>query len=143
MTDRSAAVVAALRRRHDAWMADLLTVEQGLEDPRDRILAVFGIRERSEHGGDAGHCDGTTGVDGGRLRSEHARHLGRVQGHVAGLCAEAGLPSHLAEAVVLLVQGARLDGVVRGHPGAVRAARTAAAVIMSVYDRDASATVRS
>jgi len=135
-------VVAAFRYRHHDWMSGLRTAESALADPRDQILTVFSYLEScfADHGyrgcafingyGELGRLDSV-------MRDLADAHLREVEQHVAVLCATAGLPSHLADALTLLVQGAQVEAAIHGTVQPARSARTAAAMLMSVYENSA------
>jgi AcrR family transcriptional regulator len=132
-------VVAAFRYRHHDWMTGLRTAESALADPRDQILTVFSYLEScfSDHGfrgcafingyGELGRLDSV-------MRDLAAAHLHEVEQHVAMLCDAADLPPHLAAALSLLVQGAQVEAAIHRTVQPARSARTAAAMLMSVYD---------
>ena len=136
---RQQLVVAALRYRHREWMDGLLHAESHQQDPRDKILALFGYLETcfTDHGyrgcafingyGELGRVDPLIA----RLAGEH---LGQCEQHIAMLCDAAELPAHLAPALTLLVQGAQVEAAIHGVVHPARTARTAAAMLMSVYD---------
>lgn len=132
-------VVAAFRYRHHDWMTGLRSAESALADPRDQILTVFSYLEScfADHGfrgcafingyGELGRLDAV-------MRDLADAHLREVEQHVAVLCDAADLPLYLASALTLLVQGAQVEAAIHGTVQPARSARTAAAMLMSVYD---------
>jgi len=137
-------VVAAFRYRHQDWMGGLRTAESALQDPRDQILTVFSYLETCFADASFRGCAFINGYgELGRLDSvvrdlAHA-HLREIEQHVAVLCDAADLPAHLASALTLLVQGAQVEAAIHGTVQPARSARTAAAMLISVYDTSADA----
>ena len=137
-------VVAALQHRHQHWMGGLAAAEQGAEDPRDRLLTVFTYLEQCFADDSYRGCAFINGYgELGRrdpvIRQLADDHLRQVEQHVAVLCGLAGLPAHVAPALTLLLQGAQVEAAIHGSVQPARTARTAAAVLIAVYDVDSSA----
>lgn len=136
---RQQLVVAALRYRHRDWMNGLLAAEALHTDPRDRILALFGYLETCFTADGYRGCAFINGYgELGRVDPVVARladeHLRQCEQHIAMLCDAAELPAHLAPALTLLVQGAQVEAAIHGVADPARTARTAAAMLMAVYD---------
>ncbi|MBT1675596.1 F-actin-capping protein subunit alpha [Curtobacterium aurantiacum] len=123
-------VAESVRSRHREWMQGLLAREAEFVDPRDRVLAVFDHLERECTSGRP-HCDDHGDPD---LVQEHLR---QVEAHIAERCADAALPVHLGQALTLLVQGARVGAAVHRSAQPARTARTAAAMLLAVYEGEA------
>jgi AcrR family transcriptional regulator len=135
-------VVAAFRYRHQDWMGGLRTAESALADPRDQILTVFSYLEscfadRGYRGCAFINGYGELGRLDSLMRDLADGHLREVEQHVAMLCDAAGLPSHLADALSLLVQGAQVEAAIHRTVQPARSARAAAAMLMSLYDTGA------
>ncbi|MFL0360585.1 hypothetical protein [Curtobacterium flaccumfaciens] len=123
-------VVESVRSRHQRWMQGLLACGADLDDPRDRVLAVFDHLERASTS-ERLDCE-----DHGEPDLTH-EHLRQVEAHIAERCAAAALPAHLGQALTLLVQGARVGVAVHRSTQPVRSARTAAAMLLAVYEGEA------
>ncbi|MFJ4294870.1 TetR/AcrR family transcriptional regulator [Curtobacterium sp. NPDC089689] len=137
-------VVAVLQRWHAAWTAALERIAAEAEDPRDEVLAVFDHLERCFAADDWRGCAfinlhaelGRQDPEIAELAREHVR---QVEQHLTQVCSRAGLPAHVAQTIVLLVEGARVDSAVQRSPQAARTARLGAAMLMAVYEADHSA----
>jgi hypothetical protein len=125
-----------MRTRHREWMQGLLDRESHLQDPRDRLLAVFEhleaglVRDGSHVGAVVAHGEPDTAD---LVRA----HLREVEAHVAERCVAAALPEHVGHALTLLVQGARVEAAVHRSVQPARTARTAAAMLLAVYEGEA------
>lgn len=132
-------VVAVLQRWHGAWRRALDGIAREADDPRDEVLGVFGYLEQ---------CFADEGWRGCAFINGHAElgrtdpaiaalaqaHFADVEAHLTQLCARAGVPSHVAQALSLLVEGARVESAVQRSAQPARTARLGAAMLLSVYD---------
>jgi AcrR family transcriptional regulator len=137
-------VVAALQYRHQDWTEGLRRFVTGFEDPRDRVLAVFSyletcFTERGYHGCSFINSYGELGRKDPTVAALAEEHLAALEGFIADLCTDAELPSYLADAMTLLIEGAQVEAAIHGTTQPARSARTAAAMLMSVYDRPVGA----
>ena len=129
-------VEAVLEARDRRWRGALAAHVAAVEDPVDRILAVFDWLGRwfAEPGfrgcawiNAAGEMGGTS-PDIARLAQEHKR---AVAEYLAGLVAEAGLPAALADHLMLLAEGAMSLAAIEGDAGAASRAAAAARVLLT------------
>ncbi|MCL9665493.1 TetR family transcriptional regulator [Curtobacterium albidum] len=141
---KQALVVAVLQRWHGAWRRALDGIARDSDDPRDEVLGVFGYLEQ---------CFADEGWRGCAFINGHAElgrtdpaiaelaqaHFADVEAHLTQLCARAGVPSHVAQALSLLVEGARVESAVQRSAQPARVARLGAAMLLSVYDAHPSA----
>jgi len=129
---RSDLVQAVCEARHQAWFRDLLASLTAEADPRDQILEVFLYIEHDQ----AGCCPCLTGVGTGQnvATALASGHLVEVEHLMTSLCARAGYPVFMSDALVLLLEGAALTVRAKESPAPVRTARTAAAMLLSVYE---------
>lgn len=137
-------VVAVLQRWHATWTAALERIADESEDPRDEVLAVFDHLERCFAAEDWHGCAFINlHAEIGRQDPEVAElaraHVRQVEQHLTQVCSRAGLPAHVAQTIVLLVEGARVDSAVQRSPQAARTARLGAAMLMAVYGTEQSA----
>jgi hypothetical protein len=132
-----------VRHRHDEWMRGLLAHEAAFDDPLDRLLAVFTHLERRlvadgyRAWSDAAHAGAGAAADGADLADLLHDQLRQVEAHLAERCAAAALPVHLGQAITLLLHGAHVEATVHRSVQPVRAARTAAAMLLAVHEGDA------
>lgn len=137
-------VVAVLQRWHATWTTALDRIADESEDPRDEVLAVFDHLERCFAAEDWHGCAFINlHAELGRQDPEIAElaraHVVQVEQHLTQVCSRAGLPAHVAQTIVLLVEGARVDSAVQRSPQAARTARLGAAMLMAVYGTEQSA----
>jgi AcrR family transcriptional regulator len=133
-------VVAALQYRHREWAEGLRRFVAGYDEPGDRVLAVFSYLERCFAEGGYHGCSfinsyGELGRNDPTIAGLAEEHLAALEDFVAGLCTDAELPPYLADAMTLLIEGAQVEAAIHGTTRPARSARTAAAMLMSVYDR--------
>lgn len=140
---KRALVVAVLQRWHGAWRRALDGIAATSDDPRDEVLGVFGYLEQ---------CFADEGWRGCAFINGHAElgrqdpaiaalareHFADVAAHLTQLCARAGVPAHVAQALSLLVEGARVESAVQRSAQPARAARLGAAMLLSVYEPNPS-----
>lgn len=136
-------LVAALQNRHHSWMRGLVAAEEVTDNPRDRLLTVFSYLEECFTDASYRGCAfvngyGELGRSDAGVRQLADDHLRQVEQHVAMLCHLAVLPAHLAPALTLLLQGAQVEAGIHGTVQPARTARTAAAMLIAVYDVDSS-----
>jgi hypothetical protein len=125
-------VEAVCMRQHGLWFASLTAVADAQTDPRDQILAVFTFLEA-----DAPECCPCLVVRAGPAGVAEALvagHFAEVEHYMASLCEAAGLPRFLCDSLLVLVSGAVVTSAVEESKQPARAARTAAAMLMSVYE---------
>jgi len=136
---KQALVVAVLQRWHGAWHRALTRIGEDSDDPRDEVLAIFGYLEECFADESWRGCAFINGhAELGRqdpvvadLADEHFRDVER---RLTTICTRAGIPAHVARALALLVEGARVESAVRRSAEPARTARLAAAMLMSVYE---------
>jgi AcrR family transcriptional regulator len=128
-------VEAFLERRDRRWRAALAEHVEAVEDPGDRVLAVFGWLERwfAEPGfrgcawiNAAGEMGGTSPVVTRLARA----HTDAVRAYLGDLAAGAGLTPAAADHLMLLVEGAMSLAGIRGDPEPARQAARAARALL-------------
>ncbi|WP_439692422.1 TetR/AcrR family transcriptional regulator [Curtobacterium sp. SP.BCo] len=132
-------VVAVLQRWHGAWRRALDHITEASADPRDEVLGIFSYLEQcfADEGwrGCAfinGHAElGRQDPDIAALAREHFLDVER---HLTLVCERGSLPTHIAQGLSLLIEGARVESAVQQSAQPARTARLTAAVLMSVYD---------
>lgn len=133
---KSDIVAAVLARRHAQWESSVTAaVAAAGDDPRDRLLAVYGYLE------DWFCSDGFRGCAFinafGELGGTHPEvaavvraHKASFQEYMAALVAEIGAPSSLAAQLSILAEGAQSTAAISADPQAAVEARRAAAVLI-------------
>jgi hypothetical protein len=114
----------------------------GLEDPVEKILAVFDALEEAVELPDWNGCPFANANAEAPAGGMEAQALKRFRGWMSdlllGLTREAGFqdPSTVASKLVVLYDGAVANSNLDAHPGAVRMARDMAAHVLSDADRN-------
>ncbi|ROQ36541.1 TetR family transcriptional regulator [Frondihabitans sp. PhB188] len=131
-------LVAVLAYKHQGWVARLEKNGTRVDDPRDEILEVFSYME--ECFADTtwrGCCFVNAYAEVGRedegIAALAVQHFEEVERHMSVLCARAGLPDYVSDALTILIQGARAEAGIHHTAKPARSARLAAAMLMSVY----------
>jgi AcrR family transcriptional regulator len=128
-------VEAFLERRDVRWRGSLAAYVEAVDDPVERILAVFSWMERWFGEPDFRGCAwinaygelGATSPVVARLARAHKRAF---RDYLGGLVAAAGLPAALTEQLVLLAEGAMTVAGINGGSAPARQAGAAAAVLL-------------
>jgi AcrR family transcriptional regulator len=125
-------VDAVCMPQHGQWFRSLTTAVSAQADPRDQILAVFAFLEKDAP--DCCPCLVVKGGPAGVADALVAGHFVDVEHYMASLCEAAGLPQFLCDSLIVLINGAVVTSTVGASKQPARAARTAAAMLMSVYE---------
>src|SRR5918995_927246 len=122
-------------KRHSMWTEGLTSAVESIEDPRDRLLAVYDyLAEWFAEDGFRG-CGfinafgelGPTSPDVAAYAREHKRSF---QEQLAALVAEAGFDVSLAPQLAILAEGAQTTAAIEGSPDAAGHARRAAETLI-------------
>lgn len=136
--ERVDVVLAVLEHRHEQWAAGLAVAAVGVTDARDEIITVFTHLESCFEEDSWSGCAfingyGELGRSDPRVAELAHEHLRGIEAHLHVLARRAGLPDHLADALSLLVEGAKVEAAVHHTTQPARSARLAAATLMSAY----------
>ncbi|PZE65951.1 TetR/AcrR family transcriptional regulator [Curtobacterium sp. MCBD17_021] len=131
-------VVAVLRHRHEQWTTDLARAAVGTADARDEILSVFAhlettFRDEAWTGCAFINGYGELGRTEPRVAALAHEHLRGIEAHLHVLARRAGLPTAVADALSLLVAGAKVEAAIHRTTQPARSARLAAATLMGAY----------
>ncbi|NKQ57019.1 TetR/AcrR family transcriptional regulator [Amycolatopsis sp. K13G38] len=134
-------VEAYLERRDTRWRARLAVYVDTVEDPRERILAVFDWLERwfAEPGfrGCAWiNSFGELGAVSEAVAAQARRHKSAFRSYLGGLVGEAALPTELTDQLLLLAEGAMVTAGIFGRTDPARHGRTAAAALVRAASRN-------
>lgn len=135
-------VAQYLRRRDERWRAYLQEVTEGLADPREELLAVFGAYEQWLIEGDYRGCPFVNAA-AELPDSDHParlvvqRHKKGIENHLAYLAGETGVdePEALAQRLLILLEGATATAAVRRSPEPLQAARSVALELIEARSR--------
>lgn len=136
--DQIDVVVAVLEHRHAQWNDGLAEAALGAADARDEILTVFAHLEACFRDPTWTGCAfingyGELGRSESRVAALAHEHLRGIEAHLHALAARAGLPVHVADALSLLVEGAKVESAIHRTTRPARSARLAAATLMTAY----------
>jgi AcrR family transcriptional regulator len=126
-------VVEYLRRRDERWRAYLRGVTEGVVEPRERLLAVFGAYGEWLAGGDFRGCPFANAAaeipdPDHPARVVARRHKDGVREHLTVLAEDAGFdePQALAERLLILLEGATATAAMRRSAEPLEVARSVA-----------------
>ena len=135
-------VAQYLRRRDEKWKTYLRDALEGLEEPRERLLAVFAAYEEWLVGEDFRGCAFANAAaeipdPDHPARVVARRHKEGVRDHLEALATEAGFdePRTLAERLLLLLEGAAATAAMRRSREPLGAARSLAQELLDARPR--------
>ncbi|GAA4602827.1 AcrR family transcriptional regulator [Actinoplanes octamycinicus] len=132
---KDALVEAVLERRDGWWRGRLAAFVERVDDPVERVLAVFDwlggwFAEPGFRGCAWINAFGEAGATSPAVAAQVERHKRAFAGQLAGWVAAAGRPPELAEQLFLLAEGAMVTAGIRGSAEPASTARQAAAALM-------------
>lgn len=128
-------ITAVLHHRSELWDRGIAASAAEVDDPRDRILAIFDFldawfREPDFRGCAFINIYGELGPSSPNAAAAIRRQKQSFADYVAGLVREAGLPDDLAPQLALIAEGAQTTAAILGDPDAARQARAAATALL-------------
>ena len=139
---KDALVAEYLRRRDERWRAYLRGVGEGVVEPREKLLAVFGAYGEWLVGEDFRGCAFANAAaeipdPGHPARVVARRHKEGVEEHLAALAKEAGFDESrtLAKRLLLLLEGAAATAAMRRSREPIGVARSLARELLDVRPR--------
>jgi len=128
-------VLAVLASRHALWEDGLAQTTAGLDDPRERLLAVFDFlevwfREDTFRGCGFINAFGELGATTPAVAAAAREHKQSFQDRIAALAVEAGADESLGLQLALLAEGAQTTAAISGRADAALQARRAAEVLV-------------
>lgn len=133
---KSDIVAAVLQRAHERWESSLThAVTDAGDDPRDRLLAVYGYLEDWFCTDDFRGCAfinafGELGGTSEQVATIVREHKASFQAYMAGLVVDAGAPAALAAQLSILAEGAQSTAAISADPRVAEQARDAAVVLI-------------
>ncbi|WP_144876168.1 TetR/AcrR family transcriptional regulator [Microbacterium sp. 1.5R] len=134
-------VTAVLDRKHGEWESGLTgAVADAGDDPRDRLLAVYGYLEDwfctdSFRGCAFINAFGELGGTNPEVAALVRDHKASFQQYMAGLVIDVGAPASLAAQLSILAEGAQSTAAISGDPSVAVQARGAAEVLIDAAVR--------
>jgi len=139
---KDALVAEYLRRRDERWRAYLRGVGEGVGEPREKLLAVFGAYGEWLVGEDFRGCAFANAAaeipdPGHPARVVARRHKEGVEEHLAALAEDAGFdePGALAERLLILLEGATATAAMRRSAEPLGVARSVAQELLDARSR--------
>lgn len=128
-------VLAVLESRHRQWADGLAQAAAGLDDPRQRLLAVFDFlevwfRDETFRGCGFVNAFGELGATSPAVAAAVREHKQSFQDDIARLAVEAGADESLGLQLALLAEGAQTTAAIAGRADAAVQARRAAEVLV-------------
>jgi AcrR family transcriptional regulator len=132
---KEALVEAVLERRDQQWRQRLGDFVERVDDPDERLLAVFDwlaawFAEPGFRGCAWINVFGELGATSPALLAQVRAHKDRFAAQLARWVSDAGRPPELAGQLLLLAEGAMVTAGIHGDPGAARTARRAAGALL-------------
>lgn len=129
-------VLAVLASRHRQWADGLANAASGLDDPRQRLLAVFDFLETWFQDDTFRGCGfvnafGELGATSPAVAAAVREHKQSFQDDIARLAVEAGADESLGLQLALLAEGAQTTAAIAGRADAAAQARRAAEVLIA------------
>lgn len=124
-------VVAVLGKRHDTWTTGVEAKVAEVDEPRERLLAVYDYLAEWFAEADFRGCGfinafGELGAASPRVAQTVREHKASFQRYVDALVAEAGASAELGPQLAILAEGAQTTAAIAGTPDAALQAREAA-----------------
>jgi AcrR family transcriptional regulator len=135
-------VLAVLRKRHSMWTEGLTAAVESVEDPRDRLLAVYDylaawFAEDGFRGCGFINAFGELGPTSPEVAAYAREHKRSFQAQLATLVADAGVDVSLAPQLAILAEGAQTTSAIEGSPEAAVHARRAAETLIAAAETSA------
>jgi AcrR family transcriptional regulator len=132
-------ILAVLRRRDETFRNRLVrAVERAADTPRERLLAIFDVlrewfRSKEFHGCMFINASAEYGAPDSAIRAASCEHKRLLTNYVEELAREAGAaePAALAEALMLLIEGAIVSAQIHCDCASAAQARRAAETLVA------------
>lgn len=133
-------VLAVLRKRHAMWTDGLTAAVESIEDPRERLLAIYDylaawFAEDGFRGCGFINAFGELGPTSPEVADYAREHKRSFQEQLATLVSEAGFDVSLAPQLAILAEGAQTTAAIEGSPDAAGHARRAAETLIGAAGR--------
>ncbi|WZH37344.1 MAG: TetR/AcrR family transcriptional regulator [Microbacterium enclense] len=137
-------IVAVLDKRHRMWTDGVTAAVERIDDPRDRLLAVYDYLAGWFDDADFRGCGfinafGELGAANAEVARVVRAHKVDFQRYVEQLVFAAGGPAHLAPQLAILAEGAQTTAAIAGNANAAPQARAAAETLLAAaFSHDAA-----
>ncbi len=128
-------VVAVLDKRHGMWTSGVSGAVEAIDDPRERLLAIYDYLAEWFGESDFRGCGfinafGELGAANPELARVVRDHKADFQRYVDALVEDAGGPAWLGPQLAVLAEGAQTTAAIAGTSDAARHARAAAVTLV-------------
>ncbi|MDQ1176402.1 MULTISPECIES: TetR/AcrR family transcriptional regulator [unclassified Microbacterium] len=128
-------IVAVLDKRHGMWTDGVTDAVERIDDPRERLLAVYDYLAHWFDEADFRGCGfinafGELGAANPGVARAVRAHKADFQRYVGQLVEAAGAPAFLAPQLAILAEGAQTTAAIAGTSEAAGAARAAASTLI-------------
>jgi AcrR family transcriptional regulator len=135
---KDALVQAVLEYRHEMWTGNLVVTMNLATDPRDKILMMFAFLESwfaepTFQGCAFVNVYAELGPEIAWVAESAAQHKKVFSALITDLAIEAGMPATVGASIALLAEGAQVTAALTRSIAPAREARSAAAMLMAVY----------
>ena len=132
-------VLAVLHKRHAMWTEGLTAAVAAIEDPREKLLAVYDyladwFAEDTFRGCGFINAFGELGPTSPEVAAYAREHKRSFQAQIAELVAGAGFDPALAPQLAILAEGAQTTAAIEGSADAARHARRAAETLIAAAE---------
>jgi AcrR family transcriptional regulator len=129
-------IMAVLAKRHATWTEGMNAAVDSIEDPRDRLLAVYDylatwFAEEDFRGCGFINAFGELGPTSPEVADYAREHKRSFQDQLRALVTSAGVDVSLAPQLAILAEGAQTTAAIAGSPDAAGHARQAAATLIA------------
>jgi AcrR family transcriptional regulator len=133
-------VLAVLHKRHAMWTDGLTAAVEAIDDPREKLLAVYDylaewFAEDTFRGCGFINAFGELGPTSPEVAAYAREHKRSFQAQIAELVASAGVDPELAPQLAILAEGAQTTAAIEGSPEAAVHARRAAKTLIDAHAR--------
>jgi AcrR family transcriptional regulator len=136
--DRRSLIEVVLDLRHTVWTGNVVAAAHTVEDPRDKLLAIFDyleswFAEESFQGCVFVNAYAEIGRDNDWMATMAIRHKSNFGSIVGRIAADAGLPTSAGTGIALLAEGAQVTAALTRTVAPAREARATAALLIALY----------
>ncbi|MCU1405664.1 MAG: TetR family transcriptional regulator [Glaciihabitans sp.] len=131
-------IEVVLELRHRVWTGNVISATESVDDPRDKLLAIFDyleswFAEESFQGCVFVNAYAEVGRDNPWMAAMAVRHKTNFGGIVGRIAEDAGMPASAANGIALLAEGAQVTAALTRTVAPAREARSTAALLIALY----------
>jgi AcrR family transcriptional regulator len=136
--EKRSLIEVVLDLRHNVWTGNVIAAAAAVDDPRDKLLAIFDyleswFAEDTFQGCVFVNSWAELGRDEPWLAEMAVRHKTRFAGIVEEIATSGGLPTSVGAGIALLAEGAQVTAALTRSVTPAREARATAALLIAFY----------